>query len=66
MSSTNPQWMYEGQTVYVSARLVIPDAKPTTGLRCTVVAAHGNHARVVNEEYNFNRLMSKWDLWVKN
>lgn len=58
MRARNPDWLYDGQIVYVDARMVKPDCKPGTGLRCVVETAHGDAGLVVNEKYKFRRLMS--------
>ena len=64
MRTKNPDWLYDGQIVYVNARLVLPDIAPGTGLRCIVESAHGDHGLIVNKERNFRRLMSRWNMWV--
>ena len=56
-----PDYLYEGQEVIVS---VIHDGK-CKGLRCKVIAAHGNHGRIANEAYNYDRLISRWDMRIK-
>ncbi len=63
----NPSFFYEGMEVWIDCRLAgIKDRPPGCGLRCLVVAPHGDTARVVNEKYGFDRLMSKWDCYIKH
>lgn len=65
MQPRNPKWLYEGQEVYVRARLVDPSLPSTTGLKCTVIIAAGDAGRVRNERWGFDSWMSIWDLWLK-
>jgi hypothetical protein len=65
MNSRNPDYLYEGQTVYVDPRLAgLRDLPPGTGMKCRVEAAHGDHGLLVNERFGFRRLVSRWEMWV--
>lgn len=64
MKTKNPDWLYEGQIVYITARVVHPHCKPGTGLRCVVQTACGDAGILVNESYNFRRLVSRWDMYI--
>ena len=65
VKTKNPDYLYIGQEVFIPARVVVPDCKPGTGLRCKVEVAHGDAGVVVNENYKFRRLVSRWDMWVE-
>ena len=59
----NPDWLDDGMIVYVRPSLFGVKAKPGTGLRVTVVRAHGDDGLV---EYDGTRLLlSRWDMWIE-
>jgi hypothetical protein len=61
----NPDWLHEGQSVYIDARMAgITGCKAGTGLRCKVEVAHGDAGLLVNEKYNFRKLVSRWEMWI--
>ncbi len=61
----NPPYLYEGQIVYVSARHVHPKCKLGMGLKCKVDVAYGDSGVVVNKNYRFRRLLSRWDMFIE-
>ncbi|MDE2097698.1 MAG: hypothetical protein KGL39_10655 [Patescibacteria group bacterium] len=55
MKTRNPDYLYAGQIVYVTARHVLPSCNPTTGLRCVVIQAHGDHGLLENKRQGFRK-----------
>lgn len=56
-----PDWLYQGQTVYVCYRY----ENRWVGLPCKVAVACGDTGRLVNEKYSYDRWVSRWDMRVK-
>lgn len=65
MRYINPSFLNDGMTVWIDCRLAgIRGKKPGIGLKCSVVAAHGNHGLLENTQYKFRKLVSIWDMYV--
>lgn len=57
---TNPAFFDEGMTVYVQW-----NSTSRVGVRCRVVTAMGDSARVVNEARGIDRIVSRWDVFTE-
>ena len=53
-----PDYLFKGQTVYAPYN-------DTKCVKCLVEVAHGDAAQVVNENYKFNKLVSRYHLRIK-
>ena len=62
----NPSYLEDDLEVYIDCRYVgIKDKPEGTAVRCVVTKACGMHGQVENEKYGFSRLMSIYDLYIR-
>jgi hypothetical protein len=66
MKYVAPRWVEEKMTVIAPFQgIEASDAVRTTlGVKCSVIVAAGNHARVINEKHNVDRWLHIDDLRV--
>lgn len=63
-----PRFFFEGQEVWAPYNPVTKSpgfSKTGTAIKCTVICAAGNAARVVNEKYDYEHWWERWDVRVK-
>ena len=59
MAYSEPAWVEDGMTVWLPW-----NREKGSALRCRVVCAAGNHAHIVNEEYNVDKWVGISNLLV--
>ena len=61
----NPTYFNPGMTVFIDCRRAgIKDQLPGTGLKCTVLSAHGDLAIIGNDRWGFERWVRLDEVFV--